>query len=361
MSKTVDVNSSRRDFIGQAAAGVGALALSGLASRSAHAAATELRVLFPGGTWQKMFQESFTDPWTKANKTNFIWKTGLAFEPLIIAQRNRPQWDLIHLNQNTSAQLGAMDAVIEWKESDIPNMKHIHPSFKYPHLVGKVHTPYGLLVNTRQIKRPITKWSDLWDPALAGKVGFPSWDWMGQEVFHAINELNGGNPENVDPGIEKLKDLYAKNKAKTINNVEHTKQMVDSGEVWIAPHFGARTEQIAAGGTPVEFVIPEEGGLSFIWSTAIINKRPKDSIELAAKFVNFTLDAERQIDFCRRTGYPPTNMEAMKNLPPDLKKLALTDAQVEAMGKIQRKFDYMAMFAYRDQIRTRWNKEVLGS
>jgi len=38
----------------------------------------------------------------------------------------------------------------------------------------------------------------------------------------------------------------------------------------------------------------------------------------------------------------------------------LTDAQVEALGKLQRDFDYMAMFAYRDQIKDRWNKEVLG-
>ena len=51
----------------------------------------------------------------------------------------------------------------------------------------------------------------------------------------------------------------------------------------------------------------------------------------------------------------------LENLPPDLKKLALTDEQVASFGKIQRNFDYMAMFAYRDQIRDRWNKEVLGS
>jgi hypothetical protein len=63
----------------------------------------------------------------------------------------------------------------------------------------------------------------------------------------------------------------------------------------------------------------------------------------------------------RLTGYPPTNVQAMRNLPPDLKKLALTDEQVASFGKIQRTFDYMAMFAYRDQIRDRWNKEVLGS
>ena len=108
-------------------------------------------------------------------------------------------------------------------------------------------------------------------------------------------------------------------------------------------------------------MIPKEGGLSFIWNTSILAGRPKESIELAEKFVNTTLEAEKQIAFARQTGYPPTNLQAMKNLPTDLKKLELTEAQVARFGKIQRNFDYMAMFAYRDQIRDRWNKEVLGS
>lgn len=362
MGKYVVDGLTRRRLLGRAAGmGAGVLAMSALPRLPAFAATNELRILFAGGTWQKWYQESFVDPWVTQHKTNIVWKTGLSFEPLVIAQRNRPQWDLIHLNQNTSSQLGAMQAAVEWKDENLPNLKHIHPSFKYPYLAGKVHTPYGICVNTKRITRPITKWADLWDPAFAGKVAFPAWDWMGQEVFHAINELNGGTPENVDPGIAKLKELYSKNKATTIDNVEHTKQLLVAEEVWICPYFGARTEQAAAAGAPVEFVIPEEGGLSFIWNTAIIANRPKDSLELVHKFVNETLEAEKQIAFSRKTGYPPTNMQAMKNLPPDLKKLAMTDAQVEALGKIQRKFDYMAMFAYRDQIRNRWNKEVLAS
>jgi putative spermidine/putrescine transport system substrate-binding protein len=183
---------------------------------------------------------------------------------------------------------------------------------------------------------------------------------MGQEVFHAINQLNGGSAENVDPGISKLAELYKTNKALTINNVEHAHQMLLSEDVWIAPHFGARIEKAAKAGAPVEFVVPEEGGLSFIFNTSIVNNRPQESMDLAHEFVNGTLDPERQIDFSRLTGYPPTNIEAMKNLPEDLAKLRMTDKEVAAFGKIQREFDYMAMFAFRDQIKTRWDKEVLA-
>jgi len=54
-------------------------------------------------------------------------------------------------------------------------------------------------------------------------------------------------------------------------------------------------------------------------------------------------------------------MEAMKNLPPELKKLELSDADVELLGKLQRKVDFMTEFAYRDQFADRWNKEVLAA
>jgi putative spermidine/putrescine transport system substrate-binding protein len=352
----------RRRFLQSSLGGAAAAAvMTGFAGPLSAAEAKELRILFPGGTWKDWFEKTFVAPFADKHGTKVVWKTGLGFEPLVIAQRTRPQWDLIHLSQNKASQLGAMNAIIEWKEDRIPNMKKVHPAFRYPHLVGKVHTPYGIAFNAKRITKPITSWFDLWNPEFAGKVGFPEWVWVGEEVFHAVNILAGGDAENVDPGIAKMKDLFQKNKAQTLNNVEHTKQLLVSEEVWICPYFGARAEQAKEAGAPVEFVMPKEGGLSWIWQTGIVAGRPKESIALSEDFVNTTLDAEKQIEFSRLTGYPPTNMDAMKNLPPDLKKLEISEAELKGIGELARQFDYMAQFAYRDRNRERWNKEVLGS
>ncbi|EAQ02160.1 putative ABC transporter, periplasmic solute-binding protein [Pseudooceanicola batsensis HTCC2597] len=329
-------------------------------SGRAAAQASELRILFPGGTWQEYFQQAIIDPFVADRGTEIVWKTGLGFEPLLIAQRRRPQWDLAHQNQNTSSQLGAMEAIEEWTEENIPNLAQIHPSFRYPHLAGKVHTPYGIAVNVSEVPNGASAWTDLWDPAFKGKVGFPAWNWMGQEVFHAINELNGGAPDNVDPGIERLKALFAENDAIIVDNVEHAMQLMSAGEVWIMPHFGARTMQIRDAGTDVEFILPEEGGLSFIWNTSVVANRPDASRELAFDLVNHSLSVEAQTTFSKLTNYPPTNIELMNNLPPELKHLEMTPDEVESLGNIQRNFDYMAMFAYRDEIKTRWDREVLG-
>ena len=360
MSNSMLDEVSRRRFLEGVVGGSAAAAVVGGIPGRASAAANELNILFPGGTWKDWYEQTMVKPFADRRGVKVVWKTGLGFEPLIIAQRRRPQWDVIHQNQNTSSQLGALNAVLEWSEDRIPNLKKIHPAFRYQFLAGKVHTPYGLAVNTKRIKKPITSWLDLLDPEFSGKVAFPDWVWIGEEVFHAVNIVAGGDAENIDPGIGKLKEMFKSNKAQIINNVEHTKQLLVAEEVWLCPYFGARTEQARDAGAPVDFVMPKEGGLSWIWNTSIVAGRPKDSIALAEEFVNTTLDAEKQVALCRLCGYPPTNMEVMKNLPPDLKKLEMSDKDLEAIGQLARRFDYMAQFAYRDRNRERWNKEVLG-
>src|SRR5438445_12055696 len=138
---------SRRRFLEQAAA-FGALTLGGLAgARSAVAAASELRILFPGGSWQEWFNNTFVKPFEQATRVQTVWKLGLSFEPLAIAQRRRPQWDLIHEDQNTSSQLGALNAVLEWREERIPHRKHVHPALRYPCLAGKLPAPSALAGN----------------------------------------------------------------------------------------------------------------------------------------------------------------------------------------------------------------------
>jgi len=360
MSMAEPNNISRRGLLRGATALAGAAALSSAGSTDARAA-KDLRIMMAGGSWKDFVSKVFAEPFAKANNLELVWKLGLSMEPTVMAQQRRPQWDVIHSNQARASQLGAMSLYRPWAEDRIPNLAKIHPSFRYEFLAGKCHTPYGLCVNTKQISRPITSWVDLWDPAFKGKVAFPAWNWVGDEVFHAINVVLGGNSENIDPGVAKFKELFSKNDCKIINNVEHTRQLLEAQEVWICPYFGARTQQAAAAGAPVEFVIPKEGGLSWIWNTALIANRPQDSMEVSEKFVNTTLDAERQIEFARLTGYPPTNIEAMKNLPSDLKKLELSEADVELLGKLQRQADFMTQFAFRDQYAERWNKEVLAA
>ena len=357
-SNTRDV--SRRALLKSGAAMAGAAALFGMGTRSAFAA-DEIRIIMSGGSWGEWVDQTFATPYTEATGIQFSWKYALSQEPLVMAQQGRPQWDMMQSGQMRAGQLGAMGLYNKLTEENLPGLAGIHPSFRYDYLAGKCHTPYGLCVNTQNITRPITSWNDMWDPEFKGRVAFPDWGWNGDEVFYALNQAFGGTSEDIGPGIEKLKALFVENGAIVANNVEHTRQLLESGEVWIMPYFGGRTTQLAAAGVPVEFVIPEEGGLSWIFNFASIANRPEDATQRAYTFLDTTLDAERQIEFAKLTGYPPTNMEAMASLPTELSHLHLSEDSLALLGKLQSQLDPMVLFAYRDEYAERWRKEVIGA
>ena len=131
MSKTVfDASIGRRHFLKRALGGAAAAVACPTVLRAADA--KELNILFPGGTWKDWFEQVFVTPFADQRGIKAVWKTGLGFEPLMIAQRRRPQWDVIHQNQNTSSQLGALNAVVEWSEERHPEPEEDPPVVPLP-------------------------------------------------------------------------------------------------------------------------------------------------------------------------------------------------------------------------------------
>ena len=176
MSKSDFGAISRRDVL---LGGAAALTAATFAGAQPASAAQQLRVMMAGGSWKNFVTGVFFGPFAKANDAEIIWKIGLSMEPIIMAEQRNPQWDLVHTGQTKAEQLGSMGLYKAWTDANLPNLKNIHPSFRYQYLAGECHMPYGLCVNTKQIKKPITSWKDLWDPAFKGKVAFPAWNWIG--------------------------------------------------------------------------------------------------------------------------------------------------------------------------------------
>jgi len=354
----------RRDFIKLGLGATGALGLKGgmdlLHPSVAEAKVESLNYLFPGGTWKTWFENTFTTPFGKENNVKFICTVGdpAAHTARVIAEKGNPNYDFLHHHQINLMQLGAMGLLEEWKESEIANLKDIHPAFRIPYVAGKVITPFGLAYNVKKSPKKVTSWKDLWDPAFRGRVAIPKWAWIGETWFNSINKVLGGTEDNIDPGLKKCRELIKDNKAIIMDSVEQGKDLFVSEEIWIAPYYNARTEQAKKAGAPIEFVYPEEGGLNWYFNVGVIKGRPKENRDLAFKFINYTLDPKKQLEFSLLCGYPPTNMKTMSMIPADRKDLFITKEQMENLGKI--KIDYVKMLNNSDKNAERWNKEVLG-
>jgi putative spermidine/putrescine transport system substrate-binding protein len=356
---------NRRQFLKTTLGAAGTMAaatygLNFLTPATAEADEVTLNFLFAGGTWKQWFEQTFTIPFGKEHHCNMVVSAGDSAAQMVRvrAEKDHPSFDFIHIQQINAMQLGSIGLLEEWTDQEIPNLKDIHPAFKNPYMAGKVVAPYGLAYNVKKSPKEVTSWLDLWDPAFKGKVGIPKWAWVGDTWFYAVNKVLGGTEDNIDPGIQKCRQLVKENNAVILDSVEHTKNLFVSDEIWIAPYYTARTEQAIKAGAPLKFVYPKEGGLGWYFGTAIIKGRPEENRQMAFKFANYTLDPKKQLEFSLLCGYPPTNTKTMAMLPPDRQDLLLTPEQMDNLGKI--KIDYVKMLENLDKAGERWSKDVLG-
>lgn len=319
----------------------------------------DLNLLFAGGTWKEYFERIYTKPFEKAKGVRFVFSVGDSGAQIsrVIAERSNPRFDMLHMHQYNAAQLADLDLLVPPDPQIVTNLRDVDPAFQFSHFVGKILAPFGLTYNTRRSPKKVGAWKDLWDPAFAGRVAVPKWEWVGSTWFYAVNRVWGGTETNVDPGIAKCRELVQKNKAVIMNNVEHGINLFVTEEIWVAPFYTARAQQAKEAGAPVEFVFPEEGGLNWTFNLGIIKGRPAASIVLAQEFLNFTLDPVQQAQFGIFVGYPPTNRKAMALLPKNSDVL-LTSAETANLGKMR--FDIKQILVNRDRHSERWNKEVLG-
>jgi len=362
----IEVQISRRDLLrlgvtlaGATAAGrlAGALG-SGTATVTA-APVSDLNLLFAGGTWKEYFERIYAKPFEKDKGARVVFSVGDSSQQIsrVIAERNNERFDMIHIHQYAAAQLNALGVLVPPDPRIVTHLRDVDEAFRLPFFVGKVLAPFGLAVNTKRAPKKVTSWKDLWDPAFAGKVAIPKWEWVGNTWFYAVNRVWGGTEASIDAGIAKCRELVRNNRAVVMNNVEHGIALLTNEETWIQPFYTARTEQARDAGAPVEFVFPAEGGLNWTFNLGIIKGRSAASTALAQEFLNSTLDPVRQAQFGILTGYPPTNKRAQALLPRNSNVL-LTADQMANLGKMR--FDIKAMLDNRDRHAERWNKEVIG-
>src|SRR5207302_99487 len=209
------------------------------------AAAGELDFLFPGGTWKEYFERIYTAPFAKEKGVQVVFSVGDVAQQMsrVIAERQNERFDLFHVHQYLAAQLADLDLVVPPDPRIVTNLGDVDPAFRFPGFVGKVLAPFGLTYNIKKSGKKVASWTDLWDPAFAGRVAIPKWDWVGNTWFYAVNRVWGGTEENVDPGMAKCRELVKKSRAIVMNSVAHGLNLFQTEEILIAPFHTARTEQ----------------------------------------------------------------------------------------------------------------------
>jgi spermidine/putrescine transport system substrate-binding protein len=219
-------------------------------------------------------------------------------------------YDLVVLGPEFIPQLAGENKLRPIDYRQIPNFKNVSANFRDLAFDpgNKYSIPFhwgttGILVRTDLVDRPITSWTDLWDPAFANKVGI--WPIARSLIPITLKSLGysaiSEDPAELEQVRQKLLEL--KPNAALVSNLEATVvPMLESGEVEIA--YGWAYDAIVAqeSTTPIEYIIPQEG--TILWTDHFIIPANANNPRGAELFLNFILQPEIAARIVNESYYP---------------------------------------------------------
>ena len=222
---------------------------------------------------------------------------GLSTEALaqIRAARGNSPYHLAVMGSPAIINAMADDVLEPLDLESIPNFANIDPVFPpYGYGVGCPITFEGIGVayNTETIETPPATWADLWNPEYAGRVGMarPQSN-LGLGVLAATNTAFGRDETDMDFALEKWMELDPL----VGRSPPLLQQMLERGEIDIAPLWHVNTALAAAAGLPIAYAkIAGPGPLMLPSNIVHFINTPDGTRELVHEFADIMLEAESQ-------------------------------------------------------------------
>jgi len=315
-----------------------------------------------GATWGEALKASFVEAPKFEEKAGVKVMQEFAIDSVFTAKAmascGNPPFSSVAVLQAEANFLALGGCLQDYDLDIVTNYKDIIDSAKEPPRAQLKNwfAPFvlivmGLVYNTKEAQKP-TSYQDLLNPKYKGRVGIPTYGWVGNSWLQVLNKTLGGNEDNVDPGIAFLAQLVKKNEAVIIENTDAAMKAFSREEIVIMPFWNGRTFVLQSQGLPVD--------IEYIPGTMLVGNgfpilRGGKFIKQINEFVNVTMNGEYQLGMTKRFFYPPSNGKA--KLPADMAKYAFPGDKENNVVPI----DYEKMNAHKSQYLDRWNKEVLGA
>lgn len=273
-----------------------------------------LRVATFGGGWDKAVQELIGVEIEKRGG-KVVYVTGSPRDNLakLIAARGNPPFDVIEMDDKTyldAMQGGLLERI---RLDKIPNRKDLDAADYADYKVGAWVVQEGLLYLPDKFKEagipPPTKYSDLDNPKLAGRVSFA--DLAAPGTIHILVSIavdKGGDETKMQPAYDEIKKInaarYWKLGGDAINQLAN-------GNVWVSTLHQGHAAQALDKGIPVAFVHARTGDKVGIlrpgWLGIVKGTKVQDAAEF---FINAYIEAKAQEGLGVKRGVVPVNAKA---------------------------------------------------
>jgi putative spermidine/putrescine transport system substrate-binding protein len=272
-------------------------------------AADPLVVSVWGGNWKDTVEKIVAKPFTAKTGIPVEFEVGGTLDRLAKARVSKAA-PLVDLTFTTThvGRLYLSDGLFEKLDmARIPNARDLaKEALRSDHHLGVWAYVYTIAYRPDLVKMNITRWEDLWDPQLKGKVAMPDFDPSHIITISAL--LEGGNEIDWQKGQERLKRIKP-NVAAFYATDARSQDLMKTGEAPVEVMLSINAFHLIDQGLNVKVITPtDRPGIVGIDTVAVMAGTKKSAA--AHDFINFALSREIQEQLVAAFKAGPTNLKA---------------------------------------------------
>src|SRR2546427_99453 len=211
-----------------------------------------------GGNWKDTVEKVIAKPFTAKTGIPVEFEVGGTLDRLAKARVAKAA-PLVDITFTTShvGRLYMSDGLFQKLDmAKLPNARDLAPeALRSDAHLGVWAYVYTIAYRPDQVKMDITKWADLWDPQLKGKVGMPDFDPSHIITISAL--LEGGDERSWQKGQERLKRLKP-NIAAFFSTDARSQDLMKTGEAPVQVMLSINAFHLIEQGLPVKVVNPTD-------------------------------------------------------------------------------------------------------
>jgi len=191
--------------------------------------------------------------------------------------RNRPQADTAYYFAASAVDAAKKGVVAPFKPVNFDKLPDV---FRDPE--GRWFTIHSLtiafIVNTKRVKNVPQSWADLLKPEYKNSIVYldPRSTGVGQVLTFAANFANGGDMNNVKPGVDYLGRLHkAGNVLRVLGTTPYAQFVKGEIPIWISyENDGLKAKYTDGLGDSVAVVIPKEASVAAPYAISLVERGP---------------------------------------------------------------------------------------
>jgi putative spermidine/putrescine transport system substrate-binding protein len=305
-------------------------------------AGVNLRIGTTGGPWLEA-QKALIVPRMVAMGATVTFVAGspqINMAKLVAARGGPPPMDTMEVSDGTVRDIKEAGFLQAIDLAQVPNVKHLAKGQYNDLMVAIWKTQESLCYNEERYKElglaPPKTYADLGNPKLQGRIQWPDIvSGGGLAALAGVSYANGGDLQNIKPGLEAIARLKALKFWKTGTEVLN---QFKSNDIYAAAIHSGWCVRAAKAGMPVTTAHPvinssTTGVIKQGW-IAIIKGVDKKTAAAAHAYINLFIDSDFQREFAITQGVVPENVNALRDLAKDpvlARQLVLDQKSIDRM------------------------------